>query len=327
MENKVFEFLVRKLRSFGNKTADLFNRFISFGKQRFTVMFIPHSEKKIFNFKISVFALFFVGLLTAAALFSFFFYSTNFTGVSRMLSTKSEDLETSQAALNEIRDQIYQLLRVSDVFEDSWQKTMNKLYPAEYADSSMEQGGDLSSFINTEEQQAGTMREISGLRSLQRNLDDSTGDLSIVADKISTVEDLLADLPIFWPVEGGVGHISNTFGPAIHPFTHTYYLHKGLDISFRRGRPIVSAANGKIIECKSDVMFGNYIIVQHLGGYSTRYAHLATILVKEGDIVAQGQRIGTLGNTGLSTGPHLHFEVRLGSAVLDPEAYLEVRDR
>ncbi|MDZ7792491.1 MAG: M23 family metallopeptidase [Spirochaetia bacterium] len=88
----------------------------------------------------------------------------------------------------------------------------------------------------------------------------------------------------------------------------------------------VAAANGKVIERKYEPMgFGNYIVIRHAYGFATKYAHLDNVYVEEGDVVTQGQKIGTMGNTGMSTGPHLHFEVRIGAQVVDPERFLNVQ--
>lgn len=88
----------------------------------------------------------------------------------------------------------------------------------------------------------------------------------------------------------------------------------------------MAAANGKVIERGYEAMgFGNYVVIRHAYGFSTKYAHLSKVFVNEGDIVTQGQRIGTMGNTGLSTGQHLHFEVRIGSQVVDPLRFLNVK--
>ncbi|HOV63162.1 MAG TPA: M23 family metallopeptidase, partial [Spirochaetia bacterium] len=69
----------------------------------------------------------------------------------------------------------------------------------------------------------------------------------------------------------------------------------------------------------------NYVVIRHSYGFQTKYGHLDSVYVEEGDTVTQGQKIGTMGNTGLSTGPHLHFEVRIGSQVVDPARFLNVK--
>jgi murein DD-endopeptidase MepM/ murein hydrolase activator NlpD len=154
---------------------------------------------------------------------------------------------------------------------------------------------------------------------------DSQESFSKIKGLLESHGELLVDLPTFWPVEGGVGRITNYFGPEVHPFTNQWYLHKGIDLAYRRGKEVVSAANGKVVERKYDPKgFGNYIVIRHAYGFATKYAHLDNVYVEEGDVVTQGQKVGTMGNTGWSTGPHLHFEVRIGSQVVDPERFLNV---
>ena len=70
--------------------------------------------------------------------------------------------------------------------------------------------------------------------------------------------------------------------------------------------------------------FGNYVVIRHSYGYSTKYGHMDKVYVEEGDTVTQGQKLGTMGNTGLSTGQHIHFEVRIGSQVVDPLRFLDI---
>jgi murein DD-endopeptidase MepM/ murein hydrolase activator NlpD len=156
-------------------------------------------------------------------------------------------------------------------------------------------------------------------------LNESAASLQKITDLLVSQGELLVELPTLWPLEGGRGRSTNPFGPAIHPFTKKWYLHKGVDLAFHRGWPVLVTAEGKVVENKFEPMgFGNYIVVRHKYGFYTKYAHLDRVYVNEGDTVTQGQRIGVLGSTGLSTGPHLHYEVRIGSQVVDPERYLNI---
>jgi murein DD-endopeptidase MepM/ murein hydrolase activator NlpD len=95
-----------------------------------------------------------------------------------------------------------------------------------------------------------------------------------------------------------------------------------LDISAKIGTNVRASANGQITF--SGVMggYGKLVIIQHVGGYETRYAHNSKLLVSKGDRVRQGQKIAQVGSTGLSTGPHLHFEIRKGQIVLNPRKHL-----
>lgn len=138
-------------------------------------------------------------------------------------------------------------------------------------------------------------------------------------------QERLPELPILWPLKGEIGYISNVFGAGSNPFTGKPYFHKGLDISnARSGDPIIAAADGTISFAGYNATYGNNIIIEHGNGYTTRYAHLKTMAVKRGQSAPRGSMIGTVGKTGLTTGPHLHYEVLLAGKLTDPLKYLNI---
>lgn len=327
VENRLFEFILRIFSSVFSSIAQSVRKLISIGKQRFTVMLIPHSERKIFNFRISVFSLIFFGTLLVAVLAAFFTFSTRFSGLSNMLAQNQSSLSDTRANLEMVRDEIVELRQVSREFEKSLVNTLGSFGVFQNGeDTQTAAAGDLASFINLEEQNSGIMREVSELRNLKEFMQTSTESLEKVQNLLKSQGDLLVELPTYWPIAGGIGRITNYFGPEVHPFTQQWYLHKGIDIAYRRGIDLVAAANGKVIERKYEPMgFGNYIVIRHAYGFATKYAHMDNVYVEEGDVVTQGQKIGTMGNTGMSTGPHLHFEVRIGAQVVDPERFLNVQ--
>jgi len=326
VENIVLDFFLRHLSSFISRIRESYRRMMSTGKQRFTVMLIPHSEKKIFNFKISVFSIVFISIILFGVILVFFIFSTQFSGLSEQLITKTDTLKATSASLESMRDEVTELRKVSKTFEASLNSTLGILGIAADNNSSESRSGDLAFFYNVEEQDGGSLKEITDLQSLKSFLTESGKSLEKVTDIFASQGDLLADLPTVWPVGSGIGRITNYFGPEIHPFTGQWYLHKGIDIaSYRRGVPITAAANGKVVERGYDAMgYGNYLVLRHSYGYSTKYGHMDKVYVEEGDTVTQGQKLGTMGNTGLSTGQHLHFEVRIGSQVVDPLRFLDI---
>jgi len=121
-----------------------------------------------------------------------------------------------------------------------------------------------------------------------------------------------------WPV---YGPISEYYGAPRGAGTY----HAGLDIdeTYNYGGPVAAAAPGQVVLATSDGYgYGSYVVIRHDNGYETLYGHLSAIYVSQGQYVSQGEIIGAIGSTGYATGPHLHFEVRVGGATVDPLAYL-----
>jgi murein DD-endopeptidase MepM/ murein hydrolase activator NlpD len=121
-----------------------------------------------------------------------------------------------------------------------------------------------------------------------------------------------------WPV---YGPISEYYGAPRGAGT----FHAGLDIdqTYNYGGPVAAAAPGQVVLATSNGYgYGAYVVIRHDNGYETLYAHLSAIYVSQGQYVSQGEAIGAVGSTGYSTGPHLHFEVQVGGATVDPLNYL-----
>lgn len=132
---------------------------------------------------------------------------------------------------------------------------------------------------------------------------------------------LEASLPSYSPVD--YPYLSSSFGWRRHPLSGRRSMHEGLDFSAPHGSPIYAASGGVVIEASSQSGYGKTIEIDHGQGLMTRYAHASSIDVKVGDLVEKGQVIGKVGSTGRSTGPHLHFEVRMAGHPLDPRLFLD----
>ncbi len=118
------------------------------------------------------------------------------------------------------------------------------------------------------------------------------------------------------------GPITSPFGERMHPIFHTMRMHTGIDIGAGYGSPVRAGGDGVVVIAGPASGYGNAIVVDHGGGIATLYGHLSRFGVRQGQRVTAGQTIGAVGNTGNSTGPHLHFEVRVQGVPVDPMPYL-----
>jgi len=114
------------------------------------------------------------------------------------------------------------------------------------------------------------------------------------------------------------GHLTSSFGMRFHPILGFSRMHQGMDFGAPMGSPIVAATDGTVIFAGWHGGHGNYVRLNHVGGISTGYAHMSRIIAKPGERVRQGQLIGYVGSTGLSTGPHLHYEVFRNGQAINP---------
>jgi murein DD-endopeptidase MepM/ murein hydrolase activator NlpD len=122
-----------------------------------------------------------------------------------------------------------------------------------------------------------------------------------------------------WPVQGPV---TQGFGWRIHPILRKREFHTGLDIAVESGFPIMAADSGVVIFAGYNGGYGKMLLIDHGSGFSTLYAHTSVLLVDKGQTVVKGQLVAKVGSTGLSTGPHLHFEIRKNGVPVNPRDYL-----
>jgi murein DD-endopeptidase MepM/ murein hydrolase activator NlpD len=122
-----------------------------------------------------------------------------------------------------------------------------------------------------------------------------------------------------------LGWTSSAYGYRKDPFTEVLQFHRGVDIAARPGSPVRAALDGKVTLVAEDPVLGLYVVIRHQIGYSTVYGHLQQVFVKPGAAVARGQRIGLVGSSGKSTGPHLHFEVRKAGRTVNTTGLLSTQ--
>lgn len=139
-------------------------------------------------------------------------------------------------------------------------------------------------------------------------------------DRLAKLRQIALDLPLKRPIENA--DITSTFGTRTDPFLGRPAMHTGIDFRAPSGYPARTILGGKVIAAAFNGGYGNCVDVDHGNGVVTRYGHLRTIGVKVGERLVAGQKIGTVGSTGRSTGPHLHYEIRVNGQAIDPMIYL-----
>jgi murein DD-endopeptidase MepM/ murein hydrolase activator NlpD len=175
-------------------------------------------------------------------------------------------------------------------------------------------------------------RELDGERALLAGLDDLIGEFESELDGLDTEQQRLEDLIRGSSGSGGSapgllvrpvpGKITSAFGPRLHPILGYTRMHTGVDMTAPYGQNIKAGAAGRVLLASTYGGYGLTVIIDHGGGMATLYAHQSRVLVSAGSQVAAGEVIGHIGSSGLATGPHLHFEVRIGGSPVDPEDYL-----
>lgn len=298
--------------------------------RHFTVIVIPHTEDSVLNVRIPLFLLQLAGVLVVFILLSAFIVFQSYQDLQHGVNA-AEHLRQENRILSEQLDLLTGfteelLLQVEQVgyLEDEVRRLVN-LPPIahEQADSSQ-----LLS-LNYEDSRLRTIagrggnevvdRTVLNISSLQELLPRQAEEMEQLKEDILEHNRELAATPSIWPARGKV---TSEFGPRRSPFTGRREFHDGIDIAAPRGTPIHAAADGKVVLSTYQRGIGNVIIIDHGYDYQTLYGHLSGFAVRADEEVIKGQLIGYMGNTGMSTGPHLHYSVFVNGVAVDPRDYL-----
>ncbi len=312
------------LKTIRNSFVRIFKVFDS----KLTIMIVPHSQSKVINFQTNVFALSLGIILAVGVAASFLYLNKKAVSSSLEISALMAQNRETLASLDELRDENTNLMQAAKRFQASFSSSLALLGLDRSSNVSQASVGssDLSSLFSSNDAAGGAYRETADIRSLATYLEDAVQPIEQIGKMLENQSSLFKEIPNIWPVSNPNVHISMMFGPNIHPITGQWYIHKGVDFStWRSGDPIMATAYGQVVTVGYDNSFGIYVVIRHKHGMYTRYAHMSATRVTKGEYVSQGQIIGNIGNTGITTGPHLHYEVHIGSDVVDPSKYINVK--
>lgn len=265
-------------------------------KASFSVFVERPQSNDLKVFRVTYLTVFFLITLGAVLAGTTVYFATGIRPQRQLLVEKEERLASAQTQMEQVREEIFQLKILT--------RNLEQTFPCS-------------------ERETSDRSDVQRLARVRQVLSGSTQPLSEIGVALASQNDLMSELPMAHPLNQRKGIVTAPFGPAIHVFTGQWYLHKGIDIAQSSGTPIVATADGMITKVDYEAFgYGNYVEVTHKYGFLTKYAHMARSFVKYRQSVVQGQVIGAVGSSGLSTGPHIHYEIRLGGQVIDPGKYL-----
>ena len=300
-------------------------------KKRYTVMIFDESRMgEVKTRKISLSAIKIIMMLVAfyavISCAGFFFLSSLYIERSQMLTFKDQNEELRER-IEGYAIQLEDIERKIASVDELEYKVRNL---ATYANGPAPQkqlaiGGkevdiirDLSAV--SERQEKEFFEELNeNLVTLGIELEKRTSSLSELSNFLEEHRLIMSSTPSIWPTKGW---ISSSFGYRMSPFSGRRVFHEGLDIANKIGTPIQATAKGVVIFSGRKAGYGNVITIDHGFGYVTRYAHCNKLYLKEGESVEKGQVIAEVGNTGRSTGPHLHYEVLVNGVQVNPMKFI-----
>ena len=275
-------------------------------KRYSTIIFVPHARAKFRKLKVSH-RLFFslISIVTSSLCLSTFFSVQYFTSLSQThelskLQRENRELQSANEQFSKSVESLRKLAiiaGISTLDESSQGGGVGGLRPSNLGENPYRDDLDKMSF-----------------RSRRIEKDLSTLEQKFVAQSL-----LLSSTPSIAPVHG---ILTDGFGSRQDPFTGEPGVHNAVDISSAVGQAVRSPADGIVVKSEWANGYGNVIYISHGYGYSTRYGHLSTFAVHPGDRVKRGDIIAYVGSTGRSTGPHLHYEVRLNNMPVNPLEYI-----
>lgn len=227
----------------------------------------------------------------------------------QFFSARIEDLEKQLSKLKEFDKKIRIIANLEKGQETTPSMGMGGPSPSDVRDK-----------LKKEKDNAGLVHQMkSDVERLQSEAMSREDSLSELEKLLQVKREMLAHTPSVWPVQGWV---TSGFGFRTNPFTGLAQMHEGLDISNRVGTPIVAPANGIISDVGNDIAVGKVVVIFHGFGITSRYGHLNKVFVKVGQRVKRGDKIAEVGMTGKTTGPHLHYEVKINGVSVNPVRYI-----
>ncbi len=298
-------------------------------KEYFNILVFGHKSSKTRHLKIPKKTFKIVFYLFAFALLSTTFFFCDYIQVKKKVFELNRLRQETQAQRSQIHffsarieDLEKQLSKLKDF--DKKIRIIANLERGQETTSLMGMGGPSPSDVR--EKLKGDRDEKELIQQMRTDVERLRSEATSQEESLSEIEKLLqakkemvVHTPSIWPV---LGWVTSDFGFRTDPFTGLTQMHEGLDISNRVGTPIVASADGIVSDIGNDRVHGRILVISHGFGTTSRYSHLNKVFVTTGQKVMRGDKIAEVGMSGKTTGPHLHYEVRLNGIPVNPMRYI-----
>ena len=324
-EKKKKSFLSNKFSKFTAKSNELWAAFQHKGKQKLTVMLIPHSEKKIINFHISIFVIsgFILFLLTTIGITSTFILNQSAT-IKEVSKLKKFEKDSKQI----IRKYKEEVSELQDAFHNNFKGSIEQLYLAltkknkrAIQNNALWAKGGVPNPNPTKQVDLSTLPSPDAL-----TIKDINTDLKRTKELLYKFKNLIEDrkkiienTPSIWPVDG---YIVSRWGHRNSPYSFRKEFHLGLDIQAFPGKAIRSTAPGTVTNIKWDRNLGLTISIKHKYGFVTSYSHCQRVTIEKGQKVSKSEIIGYVGKTGKTTKYICYYQIKIGTDFVNPMPYL-----
>ncbi|MGA2467551.1 MAG: M23 family metallopeptidase [Thermodesulfobacteriota bacterium] len=311
------------------RLLSMWNKGVTLDKEYFNILIFGQKVSKTRHLRIHKKTFKIIFYLFAFALLATTFFFCDYIQLRKKtfeLSRLRQETETQKSQIQffpgRIEDLEKQLSKLKDF--DKKIRIIGNLEQGQESTSLVGVGGpspaDIREKLKNERDEQGLIQQMRiDIARLQSEAMDREESLSELEKLLQNKKEMLVHTPSIWPI---MGWVTSVFGFRTGPFTGLSQMHEGIDISNRVGTLVTAPADGIIFESGNDLAFGNILVISHGFGMTSRYAHLNKILVKVGQKVKRGEKIAEVGMSGKTTGPHLHYEVRLNGIPANPMRYI-----
>lgn len=297
------------------------DRFMTKGRERITVMFIPHSEKKIVNFRISIFAIAFLtgAIVLTVAITSFFIvkHSSTVKEVS-ILKSYGSNSEVQIKAYKDEMNKLYEIFqKLKPEITYLYSMTPNSNIDSLWAMGGL-QNSETPADADAVDINAPSMEELN-IQEMERELQTTKNLMSSIKNFFKYRKKIIENTPSIWPTDG---YIISRYGQRTSPYSFKEEFHRGVDIEAFPGAEVIATAPGTVEDIRWDNSLGITVSIKHKYGFITSYSHCQRVTVEIGQKVSKSETIGYVGKTGKTTKYTCYYQVKIGTEFVDPVPYL-----